>query len=377
MISLFKVYMPPNAEKLVRDVMYSGYVAEGEYVRSFENGLKKFLKTDNIITTNSCTNALHLALKLFGAGEFNNYVLTTPMTCIATNVSITNIGASLVWVDVDPKHGMITAKTLRAAYRECQFKGIDFKIAALIYVCWGGDVGPLKEVSETCKELGIPLIVDAAQAFGAVPENIADIICYSFQAIKHITTGDGGAMQFKDSKLMQRAAKLKWFGINRDGFRTPSGEINWKCDIEEIGYKFHMNNIAGAIGTAQLQDDTFKQRMQTYKDNDKKLKELLNDLPLSIIQRSWKGASASWVATFLCPNPIELLIYLKDRGIHTSQMHINNDIYSGFKGAQKLVSLPGVEMFMKHHLSIPCGWWVTQNDLKFIVKTIKEFYESI
>jgi len=371
MIPLFKVYMPKGMEKKLADVLYSGYVAEGEYVRTFENELKKYLGSDNVITTNSCTSALHLALKLFGADEFNNYVLTTPMSCIATNVSITNIGASPIWVDVDPKHGMITAETLRKAYQECKYKGIDFKIAALIYVCWGGDVGPLEEVSNVCKELDIPLIVDAAQAFGAIPVDIADIVCYSFQAIKHITTGDGGAMQFRDEIFMKRASIVKWFGIDRNGFRTATGEINWEADVEEIGYKFHMNNIAGVIGTAQLQDKEFENRMQRYQIND----EILTGLLDGILERSWTGPSASWVATFLCDDPINLLVHLKKSGFHTSQMHVNNDIYTGFKGAQKVTPLPGVKEFMRRHLSIPCGWWISDEDIANMIIAIRKFYE--
>jgi dTDP-4-amino-4,6-dideoxygalactose transaminase len=370
MIPLFKVYMPATAGYLVQKVMYSGYLAEGKCVQSFEDELKKFLKCDNVITVNSCTSAIHLALKLFGASEFNNYVLSTPVTCVASNASIVNLGATPIWVDVDPKHGMITSKTLRRAYNECRYKGLDFKIAALIYVCWGGDIGPLKEVSEVCKELGIPLIVDAAQAFGGIPKNLADIICYSFQAIKHITTGDGGAMQFKDTDLMQRAINLKWFGINRDSFRTSNGEINWSSDIPEIGFKFHMNNIAGAIGTTQLQDSILKSRLRSYNNNDVFLTNSLR----GILERSWTGASTSWVSTFLCEDPIQLMEYLNKCKIHTSQMHINNNIYTGFNDARTLTPLTGAEEFMQHHICIPCGWWLKPEDLTYIIKTVKNFY---
>lgn len=370
MIPLFKVYVPSDAEKCVHDVLTSGYLAEGIYVQFFEDELKKFLKHDNIITVNSCTSAIHLALKLFGADEFNNYVLTTPVTCIASNVSIINLGATPIWVDVDPKHGMITSKTLRRTYNECQYKGIDFKIAALLYVCWGGDIGPLKEVSDTCKELGIPLIVDAAQAFGAIPKNLADIVCYSFQAIKHITTGDGGAVQFKNVELMKRAVNLKWFGINRNSFRTANGEINWQSDIPEIGFKFHMNNIAGAIGTTQLQDPTLISRLRRYNNNDIFLTNSLR----GILERSWVGPSASWVSTFLCENPIELMQYFNKCKIHTSQMHINNNIYTGFNEALTPIPLIGAEEFMEHHICIPCGWWLKSKDLEYIVKVIKNFY---
>jgi perosamine synthetase len=379
MIPLFKVYIPPTVDFEILKVLHSGYIAEGDSVKLFEQLLQKFLCNDKVITTNSCTSALHLSLKLCGVGVFDE-VITTPMTCIATNVSIINLGAIPVWADVSPKHGMLTPETLEATILKYP------RSKAVIYVCWGGDLGPIEDIDRICKKYNIKLIIDAAQAFGAISwddndtSNIlgngkyGDFICFSFQAIKHITTGDGGAIAFADESMYNRASKLKWFGIHREGFRTPSGEINWETDIGEIGYKFHMNNIAGVIGVEQLrQKHDLSWRLIEYQNNDYTLiDELKSRTPL---QRSWGGDSASWVSTFLCPTPLELLQYLKEKNIHSSQMHINNDSYSGFSVAKNGGNLDGVHDFMKYHICIPCGWWLTAEDIKYIVGTIKEFYQ--
>jgi dTDP-4-amino-4,6-dideoxygalactose transaminase len=245
---------------------------------------------------------------------------------------------------------------------------------------WGGDLGPLQEIEEVCKEYNIPLIVDAAQGFG-VRYNMGqrilgdgvhgDMVCFSFQAIKHLTTGDGGAIAFRDADLCKKGAILKWFGIDREGFRTPSGEINWESDIPEIGYKFHMNNIAGAIGVAQMKDN-LTARLNTYLYNDLMIQDALKD----IIVRSWEGPTAAWVSTFLVNSPGEMIDFLKKKGIHSSQMHINNDIYTGFKGALRSTDLNGVREFMNTHLCLPCGWWLTSAQVQHIIDSIKEYYAS-
>jgi dTDP-4-amino-4,6-dideoxygalactose transaminase len=371
MIPLFKVPMPDDMEGLIanmRSMLTSGYIAEGEWVRIFEEELKSFLGVKNLVTTNSCTHAIHLALKLAGVGK-GEHVITTPMTCVATNVSITNLGGIPVWTDVDPDHGMMTPETVATALKKFP------KAKAVIYVMWGGDFGPVEKVYAECKKAGVPLIVDAAQAFGhaKIP---GDFVCYSFQAIKHISTGDGGALVVKNSKMLKQATKMKWFGIDRDGFRTPSGEINWKSDIPEIGFKFHMNNIAGVIGTSQMKDPNLNRRLEQYRENDATLTRILKGMNIPV-KRSWTGKSASWVCTLNVENPLSLMAFLKSKDIHSSQMHVNNDIYTGFKGAKKAMSLKGVERFMGTHLCIPCGPWIIGKELTSIPYWIERFYNEI
>lgn len=364
---LFKVHMPDNVVDELSKVLYSGYIAEGEYVRKFENKLKDFCLNDNMITTNSCTSALHLCLHLCEANRFGSHVLTTPMTCIASNVSIVNIGASVHWVDVDPKHGMMSPMAL-----ERHLSTWASQCNAVLYVCWGGDLGPLAEISGLCKKYKVLLIVDAAQAFGLVYDNgrgrlgdcvHGDFVTFSFQAIKGITTGDGGAIFFKNKKRRDRAFKLKWFGVDRNDFRNENGEISWDSDVKEIGYKFHMNDIAGCIGYCQM-EDRLRHRLLKNMSNDLLLTEMLK----GDLERSWDGDSASWVATFNCENPIGLIEFLREHGIHSSQMHVSNNVYSGFNVEE--TDLPNTEIFMNHHISLPCGWWMNDNDINYIAEKV-------
>ena len=376
-IPLFKVYMPEGVNSIMKEVLASGYIAEGDYVRAFEQSLKTFFKNDNIVTTNSCTHSIHLSLALAGVKP-GDYVYCTPMTCIATAVPIANIGAIPIWVDVDPKHGMITPETLDVSIRKGRKyemrHGAKVSKEVVIYVCWGGDLGPLPEVAKYCSENDITLIVDAAQAFGVEYEDgkrlgdgtLGDYTCFSCQAIKHITTGDGGILALKDPKQYKKAFNKKWFGIDREAFRTPTGEINWDADVPEIGFKFHMNNIAGCIGGAQMLDPTLISRLDKYIGHDRLLTYFLDN---EFIKRSWNGDSASWVSTFNCDRPKELQTFLLGEGIFSSQMHSNIDVYTGFKSSHPIndYDRPGVVEFMKTHLCLPCGWWVSGDDLFYII----------
>ncbi len=369
MIPLFKVYMPEAASEQLSKVLASGYIAEGENVKEFETRLSQYIGNKNILTTNSCTSSLQIALRLSNV-KAGDKVFTTSMTCLATNSPIETLSAIPVWVDVDPNHGMISPEALIKSIEKYS------DVRTLIYVCWGGDLGPLTAIDAICRANGIRLIVDAAQAFGIRYNNghriigdgfHGDYTCFSFQAIKHITVGDGGAIAFRNGDNMVRATKLKWFGLDRDGFRTPNGEIDWKADVPEIGFKMHMNNIAGCIGSAQMHD-SLNARLFKYIANDLKLSKMLS----GILERSWTGPTSAWVSTFLVDNPIELLNFLKEKGIHSSQMHVNNDVYSGFHADP--VDLPGVEEFMNRHICLPCGWWVSDEDIQYMAKCVKEFY---
>ncbi|KKN00654.1 hypothetical protein LCGC14_1135660 [marine sediment metagenome] len=367
MIPLFKVYVPEGTAAKLEPVLSSGYIAEGVEVKNFEKALQVYLCNENVLTTNSCTSSLQIALRLSNV-KAGDEVFTTSMTCIATNAPIATLSAIPVWVDVDPSHGMISPETLLKSIE----KHPDIKV--LIYVCWGGDLGPLQEIDTICKACGIKLIVDAAQAFGGRTNEFilgdgtyGDYTCFSFQAIKHITVGDGGAIAFRTNDDILRATKLKWFGPDRDGFRTANGEIDWTADVPEIGFKMHMNNIAGCIGRAQMDDD-INARLFKYLVNDLRLTKALQ----GTLERSWKGATAAWVSTFLGDNSIGLLDFLKEKEIHASKMHVNNDIYSGFHADS--VDLPGVEKFMDRHICLPCGWWVSDDNIQYIVESVKEFY---
>jgi len=366
-IPLFKVHMPESVLPRLKKVLFSGYIAEGEEVETFEESLRKYIGNPYLVATNSCTSAIRLALEVIGVRPEDD-IITSPLTCVATNVSIANIGARVIWGDIDPNTGHLSPKSIE--------QKITKKTKAIVYVHWAGDPGFVDEINKIGKKYGIKVIEDAAQAFGAeykekkIGNTKSDFVCFSFQAIKHLTTGDGGMLAMAQKKDFKKAETLKWFGIRKSGFRDKQGEIKWDEDIPVLGFKFNMNNINGAIGIEQMK--YVKQIVARHRKNGEYYIKTLTGIPgLQMLKRPPFAKSAFWVFTMLAEKRDDLLNYLHEHGIHASKLHVRNDIYSGFKNVLKS-DLPGVESFSKKYISIPCGWWITQEDIEYIINTIKK-----
>lgn len=246
-------------------------------------------------------------------------------------------------------------------------------------VSWAGTPCDLDALDSLARRHGIPLIHDAAHAFGATwrsrpISDFADYTCYSFQAIKHLSCGDGGAIICRDREKYLTARKLKWFGYDRDAHKDEKGEWRgqrWDADIEagEVGYKFHMNNVAAAIGLSQMSHiehilDAHRRNAVVYNDAFRNSRTIR---PLAVPD---EAVSSFWVYTALVSDDRvdrdRLLENLNAEGIAAGQVHLPNDIYSAFKDSQ--VSLPGVRRFADRQISLPCGWWLSESDCAHIAE---------
>lgn len=367
-IPLFKVHMPKGVMEPLKKVIFSGFVNEGAQVSQFENKLRKMIGNPLTCATNSCTSSLTLALKIAGVCP-GSEVITTPMTCVATNAPIKNLFAKAVWCDIDPGTGNIDADKIEAK--------ITKKTKAILFVDWIGIPADLDKIKSIGRKYKIKVIEDCAQALGAVykGENvgcISDFTCFSFQAIKHINTGDGGALSFLDRNDYDAGRKLKWFGIDREATKDSAGNwkgSRWDCDIREAGFKFHMNNIAAAIGIEQLK--YFKGIIDTHRRNAEYFLNNLNGIPGISLPNIPKGVSpAWWVFMLFAERRDDLSRKLAEHGISSSLLHVRNDIYECF--GESKVDLPGVSRFQDYELCIPCGWWVKNEDARLIVNIIKK-----
>lgn len=361
-IPLFRVNAPPwdllAAE--LRPVVEGGYWAEGDAVAKFEDRLRTFFGTPHLFATNSCTSALAIALKMANAGP-RTQVIMPPMTCLATAAPVVACGAKAVWGDVEPDTGLLSPKSVERLVNDVT--------AAVIAVHWGGDAPNLLELRRICYRRKIPLIADMAQAFGAARLG-ATMACYSFQAIKHLTTGDGGCVVCETAEQAALGKSLSWFGIDRKNFRLPSGEIDWDMDVPRVGFKANMNNIAGVIGHLQL--SRIGPVLETHRRNGALYETLLADMPdVGVPMRH--GQSAHWVFTITQPRRDALIEHLQDAGIQASRMHTRLDRYTGIPTAQKR-PLPGTDRFSSRHLCLPCGWWMGEDDVRAVVTAIKDFH---
>jgi len=363
-LPLFKVHMPDGVHKALNKVIYSGFIGQGKYVDKFEKKLSSYFNNPNLLTVNAATSAIHLALRLCDVKN-NDEVICTPMTCTATNMPVLIQGGKIVWADVDPESGLVTANSIQ--------KKISSNTKAIIIVHFGGIPCDVLEINKLAKKFNIKVIEDAAHALGSQIGNKkignhSDFIIFSLQAIKHITTGDGGILICKRRHDYKRAKLLRWFGIDRDQKRK-----DFRCeeDIKEYGYKYHMNDISASIGLEQMKyiNKIVKKNQINGEFFNKNLKNIKG---IKLIKKNENHKISYWIYTLHIEKfRNEFVKYMQKKNIAVSRVHERNDIHTAFKDFR--ANLPGLEKFNSTQISIPVGWWLSRNDLKRIKKEILNF----
>lgn len=348
MIPLFKVFIAPEAPARVAEVLQSGYIGQGEQVERFEAALMELLDTPAPpLTTNSCTSALDLALHLIGVGS-GDEVITTPVTCTATNSPIVTRGAVPVWADVEPDTGLIDPIDVCAKITD--------KTKAIMAVDWGGALCDYQAL----KSFELPVIQDAAHSLTAGMGG--DYVCWSFQAIKHLTTGDGGALWCPPDQ-MERARLLRWYGLDR---RSGS---DFRCgqNIQEVGYKYHMNDIAAAIGLANI--GGVRGLVEQHRHNAEVYDLRLDGLGYNVTTPQWDRNSAWWLYTLLVEDRQGFIAHLADHGIAAISVHARNDTHRAFHYPNG--PLPGVDYFASRNVAIPVGWWLSVDDRRRVIEAVQ------
>lgn len=356
MIPQFKVYMNESTGDELNRVLYSGYIGQGPKVEEFEAALKEKLGFSSAVTVNSGTSALTLALRLIGVGP-GDEVVSTPMTCLATNSVITLTGADIIWADVDA-HGNIDPESV--------YHRITPRTKAVMAVDWGGlpaDYFNLRRAIEQAPRRGyerVPIIEDAAHAFGATYRGVpvaragGDYVAFSFQAIKHLTCGDGGLLVVPDDQL-ERARLLRWYGFDR----TSGDRMRCLQDVEEVSDKLHMNDLAATIGLANLRsiDWVLGRHRENAAFYDRALQGLAPEWPSD-------RESSFWLYTIHVPKPRMFERYMAENGVMVSQVHNRNDLYSAYRKYR--VPLPNLDRWFSTMICLPVGWWLSTDDLEVV-----------
>jgi dTDP-4-amino-4,6-dideoxygalactose transaminase len=372
MIPMFKVYTDPKIKDAVGEVLDSGMLGEGPKVKEFTARLQELFNTPKVVPLNSCTSALALAVRLAMNGK-KNKVISTPFTMVATSCAIAQEAGGIIWADVSPD-------TLAMDFTSALHLTTD-EVGAVVVTLVGGHVPPgLFEFWQALKSQGIALILDAAHAvntqyMGMHVARWCDFACFSFQSIKHLTTGDGGALVCHTQAEYKRAEKMKWFGMSRI---VPEGmtrlEHQMIADIPEFGYKYHMNDIAACLGLANF--DQALINIEIGRKNSEYLIDQLKDVPeITIPILEEDSESSWWLFGLLVQERDQLLKHLADKSVCSSPMWRRNDTYSAFNSLPAGQTLPGMDKVSKEALFIPNGWWLTNNELNLIVESIKEFYK--
>lgn len=360
MLPLIKTYIPPRENLIpkIEEVLYSGYIAQGEVVENFERKFEEFIGSGHTLSLNSGTAALHIALILAGVNE-GDEVISTAMTAEPTNVAIKMVGAKVRWADVDYETGNIAPTSIENVINE--------KTKAIIVVDYAGTSVDVKSIQEISLKFNIPVIEDAAHALGTTfngkkTGNHFPFTVFSFQAIKHLTTIDGGALQIQDKELYEKGKLIRWFGLDKKLSRLDN-------DIQIQGYKYHMNNVNATIGLVQL--ETIEELIEKYITIGKYLDLKLNGLPgLETVVHHPNSQSSYWLYTLKVDRRNEFIKMMTDNGFMASEIHKRNDRHTYLNDYPS--EMPNLDKFYSKLVHIPCGWWVTIEDCDKMIELIKK-----
>lgn len=391
-IPLFKVFMSPEAAPEVTKVLNSGYIGQGPKVEEFENTLKEYFNYPYIQTLNAGTSALHLALHLLKQPkpkwmknafegiiwtehnwpgiQAGDEVLCTAMTCTASNWPVLANNFKIKWVDIDPT-------TLNMDLEDLERK-MTPKTKAIIGVHWGGyplDLDKIRNIQQKFRkkhEWAPVLIEDGAHAFGSKYKGKFigthdNLTMFSLQAIKHITSIDGGLLFSPHKELHNRGKLIRWYGIDREGERK---DFRCEDDILEWGYKFHMNDVCATVGIENFKhlDKIVSKHRENAVYYDKHLQNIEG---VTLLKREKGFDSAFWIYTMLVDDRPSFYKHMEECGVTVSQVHARNDKHTCVSNFQ--LELPNLDKTIGKVVSIPVGWWVTKEERGYIVDCIKKW----
>ncbi len=374
MIPVFKPSYGKEEFEAVKKVMKSGWVGLGPKTQEFEEAFAKYIGVKYAVALNSCTAALHLGMLVMDIKGGD--VLTTPITFVSTNHAILYNNATPIFCDVEPD-------TLNISFKEIE-KNITKNTKAIVTVHYGGHPCDMDPIVKLAKSRGIKIIEDAAHGCGGEYKGrkigtLGDIACFSFHAVKNLATGEGGMITTNDQKIYERLKKLRWLGINKGTWDREISEehsnvkkYSWYYDVEEVGFKCHLNDIPAAIGLIQLKKlDKMNDKRRELSFRYNKLLKGIGGIETPVVKEYAKCAHHNYVIK--TEKRDGLNAYLQEKGISTGVHYIPNHHYRMYKNCK--ADCPVVEKVWKKLLTLPLYPDLTFKQQDTIVKRIKDFFK--
>jgi perosamine synthetase len=363
-VNFFHTYVSPRAIELAAETLKSTYISEGKLVRQFEQELSRQFGLVQPVAVNSGTSALHLGLAIAGIRPGDEVVLS-PQTFVASALAILMCGATPVFADIQPMTGNIDPASARAK--------ITPRTKAIMPVHWTGYPCDMDELNALAREYSLVVIEDAAQALGATYKgrpigSISRFTAFSFQAIKHLTTGDGGALCCLGEPDYLEARRRRWFGIDRERDQSSIlGERQY--DLTEVGFKYHLNDLGAAVGLGNLPD--VRTNLARHRHIARTYREALAQVPaVTLLESRPDRESSYWVFTLLVERREDFVRALKSRGVPTSVVHQRidrNQVFGGIKA-----DLEGQDFFDARQIALPVHPGLSDQQIGQIIGAVRE-----
>jgi perosamine synthetase len=362
-VNFFYTHISPKAVKLAAETLRSGFISEGKLVRQFEEELTRVLGLVRPVTVNSGTSALHLALAVAGVGSGDEIILPA-QTFVASGLAILMCGATPVFADIQPYTGNLDPASVRAH--------ITSRTKAIMPVHWGGYPCDMDEINAIAQKYGLVVVEDAAHALGATYRgrpvgSLSRFTAFSFQAIKHLTTGDGGALCCISEEDFHDARRRRWFGIDRIHDKTSIlGERIY--DLNKLGFKYHLNEIGASIGLGNLAD--VSANLVRHRHIATRYRHELADVfGIEHLHHEPDRKGAYWIYTLLVTKREDFIRALKARGVPASVVHQRIDRNHIFGGVRR--ELEGLRYFDEHQVSLPIHCGLSDQDIDCVVQSVR------
>ncbi len=373
-IRLFKPSLGDEELQAIKDAFDRSWVGLGPNVNEFEEKWSAFTGAKLSIGVNSATAALHLALAAFCFPE-GKKVLVPSLTFASTATAILYNRLTPVFVDSNPITLGMDLEDMKLKY--------DKDVVAVMPVHYAGHPVSMDELMPWAKGKGLRVIEDCAHTAGGYYKGKmlgtwGDIGCYSFEEKKLMTTGDGGMMVTNDLQLFKDVKAMRWVGIDKDNWKTAQSYVgtnkdalHWFYELNVLGYKYNMNDIAAAIGLVQLKKlSAFNKRRsviirQYLKgiENIPGIKPLLPYEPENYPYQMFGIRSEK---------RDELMIYLKSQGIATGCHYTPLSVQPLFKPYANGCDF--IEKEADKFITLPLHATLTNQEVNYIIEKLQSFY---
>ena len=352
----------------VKSALDSSYLGMGELVERFENKLSDYFRK-TVVTLSSGTSAIHLAIECLDF-DSSSEVIVPSITYVATFQAIKAAGVIPVACDVDPSTGQICIDSLESL--------IGPRTKAVVPVHYAGNSFSIDRLYDVAKRHNLRVIEDAAHAFGSIYNgkkigSIGDVVCFSFDGIKNITTGEGGCVVTDDQNLIELLRTKRGLGVEKDFSNRFSNKRTWIPQVKNLGWRAHMSNINASIGLSQMEIMSLnfakrKELVKAYSDNLSKYSDFIQlmHFPSTYVPHIYpilvEKKYRDQLRDFLNENNIE-------SGIHYYPNHLLDLFKTNYE-------LKNANEFYSRTLSLPLHPFLDYAQINYIISVIELFINS-
>ena len=373
-IPFFVPQITKEDKKAIREALNSRWLTGGPRAKDFENAFADFVGSKYAVAVNSCTAALHLAMRVLDIGP-GDEVIVPDLTFAATANAPIFCGAKPVFADIEEDTFNVSPKQILAK--------ITSKTKAIIPVHYGGQPCDMRELLEIAEDYHLPIVEDCAHSLGAEYDgketgNFGVMGCFSFYPTKMITTLEGGMITTNDEEIEKRMRILREHGMNRNALERELG-TTWHYDVIDLGYNYRLTEAQAALGISQLKrlSDGIKRRKRIAQYYDKELDT--EDLGISVPHRAAHRSHVFHLYTIKYtksksgPTRNELFKYLATAGIQSSVHYTPLHLMSFYKQfLKKSDTFPIAEKIFEQILSLPLYPALTRKNVILITNKISD-----